>query len=189
VKLNNVTSVVYELPFGHGRRFGADAHPLVNGFIGGWEISTVNTAHTGTPLNVFYAPSTANDVTGLSSDFRGQAFQRPNVTGSAASQSKSQMLNTFFAGYTFTTPPPSAPFGNLGRNAFRAPNFEQWDFAANKTFVIREDLRLQFRSEFFNLLNHTNFGIPNTRTTDAAFGTIRTTYPSRQIQFALKLLF
>src|SRR5215468_1595415 len=188
VKLNNVTSVVYELPFGHGRRYAADANPILNGFIGGWEISTINTAHTGTPLNVFYAPSTANDVTGLSSDFRGQAFQRPNVTGSAASQSTSQMLNTFFAGYTFTTPSASAPFGNLGRNAFRALNFEQWDFAANKTFVIREELRLQFRSEFFNLLNHTNFGIPNTRTTDAAFGTIRTTYPSRQIQFALKLL-
>jgi len=189
VKLNNVTSFVYELPFGQGRRFASDVHPIVNGLIGGWEISTINTAHTGTPLNVFYNPSTANDVTGLTNDFRGQAFERPNVTGSAASQSTSQQLNTFFAGYTFTTPPANAPFGNLGRNAFRTLGFEQWDFAANKTFVIREDVRLQFRSEFFNLLNHTNFGIPDTRTTDAAFGTIRTTYPSRQIQFALKLLF
>jgi hypothetical protein len=111
------------------------------------------------------------------------------VSGSAASQSTSAMLNTFFAGYTFTTPPASAPFGNLGRNRFRAPGFEQWDFSANKNFRIRESMQLQFRSEFFNFLNHTNFGIPNTRTTDAAFGTIRTTYPSRQIQFALKLLF
>jgi hypothetical protein len=48
---------------------------------------------------------------------------------------------------------------------------------------------VQFRSEFFNVLNHTNFGLPTPVTTNAAFGTIRTTFPSRQIQFALKLLF
>ena len=99
------------------------------------------------------------------------------------------MLNTYFAGYTFTLPPVNAPFGNLSRNAFRTPGFEQWDLALDKTFQIHEDVRLQFRSEFFNVLNHTNFGIPDTKTTDAAFGTIRSTYPARQIQFALKLLF
>jgi len=161
----------------------------LNAVAGGWEFNTINTAHTGTPLDVVYAPSTINDNTGLSNDYRGQAFLRPNVTGSALSQSKSQMLNTYFAGYIFTTPPPTAPYGNVGRNAFRAPGFEQWDFAANKNFLIREGINVQFRSEFFNLLNHTNFGVPDTKTTDAAFGTIRTTYPSRQIQFALKLLF
>jgi hypothetical protein len=152
-------------------------------------VTAVNISHTGTPLNVFYVPNSAQDVTGLTSDFRGQAFQRPNVTGSATAQSTAQMLNTFFAGYNFTTPPVNAPFGNLSRNAFRAPNFQQLDFSINKNIQIYERMRLQFRSEFFNLLNHTNYGIPNTRTTDAAFGTIRSTYPARQIQFGLKLLF
>jgi hypothetical protein len=99
------------------------------------------------------------------------------------------MLNTYFAGYAFSTPPASAPYGSVGRNSFRAPNFDQWDFSADKTFRLCECASLQFRSEFFNLLNHTNFGIPNTQTTSAAFGTIRTTYPPRQIQFALKLIF
>jgi hypothetical protein len=139
VEFNNVTSVVYQLPFGKGRKYGAATNPLFDAVAGGWELNTINTAHTGSPLDVVYAPSTIND--------------------------------------------------NLGRNAFRAPGFEQWDFAADKSFLIHESIRLQFRSEFFNLLNHTNFGIPDTKTTDAAFGTIRTTYPSRQIQFALKLLF
>ena len=50
-------------------------------------------------------------------------------------------------------------------------------------------MRLQFRSEFFNVLNHTNFGLPTAVSTNAAFGTIRTTYPPRQIQFGLKLMF
>jgi hypothetical protein len=189
VKLNDVTSIVYEIPLGKGRKFGASLNPVLDAVAGGWELNTINTAHTGTPLDVIYAAPTINDNTGLSNDYRGQAFLRPNVSGSAASQSRSQMLNTYFAGYTFTTPLATAPYGNVGRNAFRAPGFEQWDFAADKNFRIRESVRLQFRSEFFNLLNHTNFGVPNTRTTDGAFGTIRSTYPSRQIQFALKLLF
>jgi hypothetical protein len=189
VKLNNVTSIVYQVPFGKGRKYGGSMNPFLDAVVGGWEFNTINIAHTGTPLDVVYAASTINDNTGLSNDYRGQAFLRPNVSGSAASQSTSQMLNTFFAGYTFTTPLATAPYGNVGRNSFRAPSFEQWDFAANKNFRIRESIRLQFRSEFFDLLNHTNFGVPNTRTTDAAFGTIRSTYPSRQIQFAMKLLF
>jgi hypothetical protein len=189
VKLINVTSVVYQLPFGKGRKFGSSMNPVFDAVLGGWELNSIDTANTGTPLNVFYGPSTANDVTGLSNDYRGQAFLRPNVSGSAASQTTSQMINTYFAGYTFTTPPASAPFGNLGRNAFRAPGLEQWDLAVNKRFRITERVGLQLRSEFFNVLNHTNFGAPDTKTTDAAFGTIRTTYPPRQIQFGLKAVF
>jgi hypothetical protein len=189
VKLNHVTSIVYQLPFGRGRRWGSTINPWIDEVLGGWEFNSINTAHTGTPLNVFYVPTTAQDVTGLSNDYRGQEFQRPNVSGSPAVQSRTQMLNSYFAGYTFTQPPVNAPFGNLGRNAFRAPGFEQWDFAADKYFTIHEDIKLQFRSEFFNILNHTNFGIPDTRTTDSNFGQIRSTYPARQIQFALKLLF
>jgi hypothetical protein len=140
-------------------------------------------------LNVYYTPSTANAVSGLSNDYRGQPFLRPNLSGASTDQSKSQLINTYFAGYTFTTPPVDDPFGNLGRNAFRSPGLEQWDMAVDKTFHIRERAKLQFRSEFFNVLNHTNFGIPNTNFGSSSFGTIRSTYPARQIQFALKAIF
>jgi hypothetical protein len=189
VKLNNVATVAYQIPFGSGRKFGSGLNPIVNAVAGGWDVNSIITTHTGTPLDVAYAPSTANDVTGLSNDYRGQAFQRPNVSGSAASQSRSQMLNTYYAGYTFTIPPANAPFGNVGRNSFRAPGFGQWDLAINKTFRVSELGQIQFRSEFFNVLNHTNFGIPDSKITDAAFGTIRSTYPPRQVQFALKVMF
>jgi hypothetical protein len=189
VKLNNVSSVVYELPFGKGKQFAGSVNPFLDAVIGGWEVNTINTAHTGQPLNVYYSPSAANDVTGLSNDYRGENFLRPNVSGSAASQSTAQMLNTYFAGYTFATPPSNAPFGDLGRNAFRAPSFEEWDLAVDKNFRIHEDIHVQFRSEFFNVLNTVNFGIPNTISNNASFGQIRSTYPARQIQLALKLLF
>jgi hypothetical protein len=189
VKLNNVTSVVYQLPVGKGRQFGAGMNPILDAIVGGWELNAINTAHTGTPLDVIYNATGANQISSLSNDYRGEPFPRPNVTGTAASQSRSAMLNTFYAGYTFTTPPASQEFGDLGRNAFRAPGFWQWDNGIDKSFRVSETVRVQFRSEFFNILNHTNFGIPDSKTSDAAFGTIRTTYPSRQIQFAIKVIF
>ena len=152
-------------------------------------MNTILSSYSGLPLNVSYSPAAANQVSALTNDYRGQPFLRPNVSGGPVSQSNGQMVNTYFAGYTFTTPSPSEEFGNLGRNAFRSPGFWQWDNGIDKSFRITEDVRVQFRSEFFNILNHTNFGIPDTKTSDAAFGTIRSTYPSRQIQFALKLTF
>jgi hypothetical protein len=164
------------------------ANRAIDAVIGGWDLNAINTANTGTPINVYYAPPAANDVTGLAAnlEYRGAAIQRPNVSGSGARQSTGQSLLTYFAGYTFTTPTADAPFGNLGRNAFRAPNFEQMDLAVNKNFRITEGMKLQFRSEFFNILNHTNFGVPNQQSNSTAFGTITTTYPPRQIQFGLK---
>ncbi|MBV8905977.1 MAG: TonB-dependent receptor, partial [Acidobacteriia bacterium] len=189
IKLANTSSLVYQLPFGKGRKFGATWNSLVDGVLGGWELNTIVTAHAGNPIDVSYSPSTANDVTGLTNDYRGEAILRPNVTGSGISQSKGAMVNNYFAGFTFTTPSASAPFGDAGRNAFRAPGLEQWDLALDKRFRIKESVALQFRSEFFNVTNHTNFGLPTAISTSAAFGTIRTTYPARQIQFALKLVF
>jgi hypothetical protein len=189
VAVVNVTSIVYELPFGKGKKLGSHWNSALDAVLGGWELNTINTVNSGSPIDVYYSPSAANDVTGLTQDWRGQAFERPNVSGSGISQSKSALINSYFAGYTFTTPPASAPFGDLGRNAFRGPGLENWDLAANKLFRITERFNLQFRSEFFNVLNHTNLGLPNPVTTSPAFGTIRTTYPARQIQFAMKLMF
>ncbi len=188
-KLVNVTSVVYQLPFGKGRQFGGSMNPVLDAAVGGWELTSINTANTGLPVSVYYAPSTANAVSDIGAEYRGQPFPRPNVSGSAASQSTAQSLLTYFAGYTFTTPPATAPFGNLGRNAFRTPGLEQWDLGLDKNFRITEGIKLQFRGEFFNILNHTNFAPPSNISTSASFGTITSTFPARQIQVALKLLF
>ena len=190
VKFLNVSSVVYNLPFGKGQRFLNNANPVLDRFVNGWQLTGINTANTGLPINVYYSPSTANDVTGLTAEYRGEAILRPNVSCTGGvNQSTAQSLLTYFAGCTFATPPASNPFGNLGRNAFRGPSFEDWDFAVNKNIDITEGVKLQFRSEFFNILNHTNFGPPNQQSNSTAFGTITTTYAPRQVQFGLKLLF
>ncbi len=188
-KLINVTSVVYQLPIGKGRQFLGKMNPVLDAILGGWEVNAINTGSTGLPVNVYYSPTAANDVTGLGAEYRGQAFLRPNVTGGAISQSKPQSLLSYFAGYTFSVPSPNAPFGNLSRNAFRAPGIAQLDMGINKSFTLVEGIKLQFRSEFFDILNHTNFGPPSAVSTSGTFGTITTTLPARQIQFALKLVF
>ncbi|HLH18537.1 MAG TPA: TonB-dependent receptor [Bryobacteraceae bacterium] len=189
VKLINTTSFVYQLPFGKGRKWGANWGPVVDGAIGGWELNTINISNTGLPVNIVYAPAAANDVTGRIPDYRGEAVMRPNVIGNPTDLRASNMLDHYFDGAAFQVPSPSAPFGNSGRNAYRTPGFNQWDLGIDKKFAIRERAALQFRGEFFNAVNHTNFGFPDATITDAAFGTIRSTYPARQIQFALKLMY
>jgi hypothetical protein len=186
--LINTTSLVYELPFGKGRSFGSNWNPVVDGILGGWEVNTINTANSGTPLDVSYAPASTNDVTGRIPDYRGEAIMRPNVAP-ATSPITGQAINHYYGLYSFTTPAATDPFGDVGRNSLRGPDFWQWDLGVDKFFRIRENVKLQFRSEFFNVLNHTNLGIPDSAITDSAFGTIRSTFPARQIQFALKVLF
>jgi hypothetical protein len=182
--LLNTSAVVYRLPFGKGTKW-------TDQIIGGWEINTINTANSGLPLNVVYTPSSALDATGRLAEWRGGASQRPNLVADPSRPAGVSMIDQYWNKAAFAIPTASAPFGNVGRNSFRGPNFWQWDLGVSKRFQIpaREKMALQFRSEFFNLLNHTNFQAPTADITSAAFGTIRSTFAPRQIQFALKLLF
>ncbi|HEY3940595.1 MAG TPA: TonB-dependent receptor, partial [Bryobacteraceae bacterium] len=191
VEFNNVTSLVYQIPFGKGRKFGSHSNGVVDSLLGGWEVNTINTANSGLPINVIYTPSAANDVTGRIPDYRGEAVMRPNLVGNPAGPSGPAMLDHYFNATAFAVPSASSPFGSVARNSFRGPDFFQWDLGVNKNFRLPflEGAALQFRSEFFNVLNHTNFGLPDQNINDAAFGSIRSTFPPRQIQFALKLLF
>jgi hypothetical protein len=84
----------------------------------------------------------------------------------------------------------SQPFGNAGRNVARSYPLYQTDFGLGKSFALpREGTSLQFRAEAFNLFNKTNFRNANTNASSAAFGQVRATFPARQVQFALRLVF
>ena len=91
----------------------------------------------------------------------------------------------------FSLPPvPGSPFGNAGRNIARGPGFNQLDLAANKKFRLPfEGSYLQFRTEFFNIFNHSNFVPPPSNFSSGAFGKITATYDPRLIQFGVKLGF
>jgi hypothetical protein len=91
--------------------------------------------------------------------------------------------------------PTSGTFGNVGKNALRGPGLADWDLSLFKNTVITERFRLEFRAEFFNLTNRTNFGYPNktvfsgTSVSPTAGLITNTATTSRQIQFGLKLIF
>lgn len=211
--LVNTTSLVYELPFGRGKRF-LDTGGIVNQALGGWQVSAINQAQSGLQFNLTYNPLALNQVSGIQSSFRGSNLYRPNVVPNQRLTS----LATPAANRTATTSlqyvnlaalelPASGsagnvrlPFGTLGRDAGRSPNINYLNLAANKRFQTPiESLKIEFRSEFYNILNHTNFTPPGTglsggisattNTTPTSGGAITSTFDPRIIQFGLKALF
>jgi hypothetical protein len=87
------------------------------------------------------------------------------------------------------TPNLRGQYGNLGAYVLTGPGDHVWDFSVFKNNQITERMNLQFRAEFFNVFNHTNWGNPNTNLNSGNFGRITGTDAARQIQFGLKLLF
>ena len=186
---NNTTSAVYELPVGKGRRFAAGMPAVADAIFGGWQISGIHTATSGEPINLWYSSvSAAFQTSNIGADFRGQPTLRPNLSGNPVTPAGQRTIDNYLD-RAIVTIPTTGPFGNVGRNTARSNSFYQLDANLQKNFRIRELATVQFRSEFFNLLNKTNFRAANPDRSSGGFGTIRTSYPARQIQFAVKILF
>ncbi len=171
----NVTSLVYELPFGHGQHFVPNANGLLNSVIGGWQLSAINTAQAGTPFNLTYTPNSAQQVSQqISATYRGANEYRPDwVPGVKVTQGKSnRAANTGYVNYinlaAFKLPPFKdaagnvlSPFGTASRNPGRSPAFNETDLDLNKRFDTPiENLKLEFRAEAYNVFNHTNMYLP-----------------------------
>jgi hypothetical protein len=230
--LANITSLLYELPFGHGRRFGDSSNGLVDAVLGGWQISAINTAQAGTPFNVTYSPNSAQAVSPqISATYRGANEYRPDyVPGQRVTNGKGlRASNTGYVDYinvnAFVLPPIKdaagnllSPFGNASRNPGRTPAFYQTDLSLNKKFSTPiEGLKVEFRTEFYNVFNHTNLYLPGglslTQGTTSATagvggtvpvssilappvtngvtntGQITSTFEPRIIQFGVKILY
>jgi hypothetical protein len=205
----NVTSLVYELPFGRGRHFLNHTNGLVDSALGGWQVSLINTAQAGTPFNLTYTPNTINALSPqISATYRGANEYRPNrVPGQPLTQGRSvRAANTGYVQYvnlsalslpaTGTATAPLSPFGNLSRNPGRSPVFYESDLDFNKKFSTPiESLKVEFRGELYNLFNHTNLYLPGgslSGTLGAAptgGGLVSSTFEPRIVQFALKVLF
>lgn len=189
---NNTTAVLYELPFGRGRRF-ANSMPLpLEWLAGGWQLSAINSLWSGTPVNLSYNAPLQFQVSQTLPDWRGGISYRPNVLGPVMVPKGERNQDRWLDPSKVVIPTdPSQPFGNAGRNIARRPGLAQLDLGIQKSFILpwREGMALQFRGEAFNAFNRTNFGNPQINRSVVTFGTIRSTFPARQIQFALRLEF
>jgi hypothetical protein len=188
---NNTTSLVYELPFGAGRRWGGNASPLLDALIGGWQVALINSWYAGQTVTLIYTPTGAFTVSSIQQDFRGANNYRPNVIGEVLTPKDQRTVNNWFNRAAVQIPTdPSQPFGNAPRNAYRGPAIVSADFAASKRFTMPwRNGGLEFRAEVFNLFNRANFLPPNPNISAAAFGTITGTLDPRIVQFGLKATF
>ena len=186
---NNTTSFVFELPVGRGRSFGGNMNKILDGIVGGWTLSGVNTMTSGQPITFRYGPS---PVTNNLPTFLGGVALRPNVVCDPVNrEARPNPVAGYFIRSCLTAPLATAPFGSAGRNTARSDNYFNLDLAVQKQFhlPITEFTRIELRAEFFNAFNRTNFQAANSDITSAAFGTISSSFAARQIQLALKVSF
>jgi hypothetical protein len=203
--LNDTTSIIADLPFGHGRRWGGNAPGWQQQILGGWQLTGINIVTSGVPINLSYTANTNQVVSTTSSVYA----LRPNLVSSAKAVYGSTLvktnsaLNGFFNAAAVSGPTGAQLFGNAGRNALRGPAFGQLDLAAHKKFSLLTDRQtLEFRIEAFNVLNATNYISPSTNigtvsaagvlSPNASFGQFSgstSVFPSRQVQLALRLAF
>jgi hypothetical protein len=193
----------YELPFGR------NATGVVGHLIGGWELSGIFTAQRGQPFTVTAAAPTALAAGQITNRSPNQVpgRDRENII-SGASTGCTFGTAVLPAGRELGTPnlyfdpcayelPATLELGNVGRNTLIGPSLVRWDFSAAKNFSLTEQWKMQFRSEFFNILNHPNFAGPAANIFTAGGGLAgnagvisRTLNQNwRQIQFALRLTF
>ncbi len=175
-----VVTSLYALPFGHGQKYGQNWNGATNAAIGGWQINLIFQAQTGTPFDILYNG--------------GSPTVRPDLVGNPNANLPGP--NYYFNPAAFAAVPTNSSgvvtrAGTLPRNYFTGPGFNEVDLSTFKDFKFTERYTLQFRAEFFNLLNHPNFVNPNYNFTDGNFGKLQSTRlgNERQVQFAAKFFF
>ena len=182
-----VVSYVLDIPVGKGRKFMSNANGLLNAAVGGWGVQGVTTIQSGFPLHLTTNSNNTNSFGG---------GQRPNVTAGcdvSTSGSAQSRLGDWINQSCFSQPAPFT-FGNESRNdaTLRSAGIANWDFSAFKSFAVAPEgkANLQFRAEFFNIFNRTQFGYPGQAYGSSSFGVVTTqTNQPRLVQFALRLSF
>jgi hypothetical protein len=175
-------SATYELPFGKGNPDG-----LRGKLVRGWQVNGIATLLTGFPFTPLAGSNRSGD-----GDIRNP--DRPSLNPSFGGPVVLGKQAQWFNPDAFVLPAVGT-YGNLGRGVFTGPGLAEVDLSAFKNTALSERVNLQFRAEFFNLLNRTNLGTPNATVFAGAavsgsagqISTLATT--PRQIQFGLKLIF
>jgi len=200
INLNNnfTASMVYDLPFGTGRRFGSQWSNPVNTLLGNWQMTIIEHITSGFPVFVVDSNVFAAGVGGLG--FLNGNFNsliRPDLVNGCNPNAGPHMITEWFNTACFAQP-AAGELGNASRAPVTGPDFVNTDFSLIKQFKLPwENMGLNFRAEFFNLFNHTQFATPNSTSSlatpdfaGAGFGSISATVNNpRLVQFGLKLTF
>jgi hypothetical protein len=174
----------YNLPYGHGQRFGQGANFFLEELLGGWKFSASSIAYTGFPVTVSSPAEYSNEVFAYTGAARPDQIAPVHIAG----RSLTHWFGTT-AQSSYTTQPTTG-FGNVKTGSLRAPGFFNVDTAFQKNFKTWHDENLDFRADLFNAFNIASYGNPDNGITDANFGQISSTRSlERHIQFELKYQF
>jgi hypothetical protein len=202
INLNNnfTASVIYDLPFGKGKKFGNDWNNATNALLGNWQVTVIEKITSGFP--VFVIDSNAASTGGANlinigtaapagrPDLVGNPFQAGAI-GSCTGPSKLSGKGYWFNPCAFAAP-AAGELGDASRAPLSGPNFVNTDFSVIKRFALPwENMGLDFRAEMFNLFNHAQFGLPAADlNAPSVFGRVSSTVNNpRLVQFGLKLTF
>jgi hypothetical protein len=181
-----VLSYQWSLPFWR------QPHGWYQQALGNWQVNGIVTLMSGTPFTVF----DSNDVSvqGGAPEISGFSANRPNLVAGRNPNAGPKTTTAWLNANAFQRiiQDPSSPvqqFGSAGRNIAEGPGYANWDFSALKNIRVAESASLQFRAEFFNVLNHTNFRLPDSDISSPTFNHILAAQSPRLVQFALKFLF
>ncbi|MFN0101264.1 MAG: TonB-dependent receptor domain-containing protein [Bryobacteraceae bacterium] len=186
-----VFAPTWELPFGRGRKFGGEWNRLLNGLVGGWNVSGISTLYSGRP----FTPNIGDTPSGAVRPNAGPAGRPDSGTASPYENAKGDRTQFYVGGIGSGAPfalPANNTFGNFPINGLRGPGFFNQDASLMKYFSFTEKYRMSLRLETFNSLNHTNLGDPESNVTSPNAGRITGIAPSyemRRLQFALRLDF
>ncbi len=173
-------AVVYELPFGHSKRFLKEG--ITSRILGSWRINSIVQLRSGQPFTLF----TNADIANIGA-IQGTSQDRPDLTGDAHLANPTPSLWFNKSAYAV---PKAYTFGSSGRNQLRSDRYQSLDFSLFREDALTERVHMQFRVEGFNILNHPSFGIPQTLITSPSFGQVSSTVSiARQVQLGLKINF
>jgi hypothetical protein len=187
-----VLSYIYELPFGKGKPLLSNLPVVADKIIGGWQLSGITQFQGGFPTSVLLSGDILS--IGLSADrpdVLSQPVINPGNPNCYISDPRNAACGSSAVSAFVMAPAAQARFGNAGRNIIIGPGLKDWDANLSKNFQFSERCNLQFRAEFFNLMNNVNFNQPERmfNITSPKFGILDSAGPARQIQFGLKLAF
>ena len=169
----------YELPFGKGKRWLSGGGP-VSYLLGGWQLQGIVRLGSGFPFTV-----TSTNVCQCGSFVPQRLNFAPGREGDAGKLGNP--TSTLWFDPTAYLVPALGTQGTAGRNTVRGPGTERVDFSLSKRFPI-DKARVEFRWGVFNLLNHTNFGTPDSNISNMTVGTITTADEGRNMQFGLRFV-
>jgi hypothetical protein len=164
------------------------ASPAVRAIAGGWQLNGIANVSSGTPFTIYDSRNVAQQ--GSHPEISGFAGSRPDVLSDPNRGPRTVeewVSRSAFRRLDAVT--EAGRFGNAGRNIVRGPGQATVDVSVFKTWQANESVRLQFRAEAFNVLNHANFGVPVNDLVSPNFGRIVEAGPPRVLQAGLKLLF